>query len=112
MLTQGSTMLMLFFLPSSQPEHSGCLSQGSQIESFTAPPRFLFLATPRSLPHPRSRQVLFLVRAFSTVGEASWVVELDLERLESEERGAHPTSKVGGRPFESVPLWQKKKKKN
>lgn len=54
---------------------------------------------------PWSRHAFFIVRVFSTVGEAGPVEAQELGSV-----GPTPTSRIGGRPFESVPLWQKKKK--
>lgn len=88
-------MLVVSLAPHQQ---SGHLSQGSQIESLIAPQVSLLCHT------PWSRHAFFIVRVFSTVGEAGPVEAQELGSV-----GPTPTSRIGGRPFESVPLWQKKK---
>lgn len=57
------------------------LFQGSQIESFTAPPKVSLLCHA-----PRNRHALFPISLFHR-GEASWAVELYPKRLASGEHG-------------------------
>lgn len=84
---------------------SGLLSQGSQIESLTVPPRFLFFTTPpgagthsfQSLLHSRRGQL------------GSRTVPGEGREWRAQDPAAHQQSRRG--PFESVPLWHQKKKR-